>query len=200
MKWSPVRRYLRTYKIYRRQSTSVTYGFASAVAPREQVDESEILQSLEMLGQDTEDVSCVYCGNPAQIWDHLFPIVKAGRQFGPGHRIRNLVPCCGRCSGSKGNKDFETWLPHSFENWKDTLEKLRAYAGGVAEDPPLPPEIEAETEAELDKYWAIRDRVFDLLREADEIAARIQARRGNSGGSQKKISWGQNGKKFACLV
>jgi hypothetical protein len=87
------------------------------------------------------------------------------------------VPCCSKCSGAKGNKDFETWLPHRFENWENTLETLRAYAGGIAEDPPLPPAIAAETETELEKYWAIRDRVFDLLREADEIAARIHALR-----------------------
>jgi hypothetical protein len=95
-----------------------------------------------------------------------------------GQGIGSAISCRAAANAlAARDKDFETWLPHRFDNWLDTLEKLRAYAGGVMQDRPLLPEIQVETEAELHKYWAIRDRVFDLLREADVIAARIHALR-----------------------
>src|SRR5947209_7448752 len=91
MKSSSIRRYLRAYKIYGRSSTTVTYAFASAIAPREAYDHKKISEALAKLKQDPENLSCVYCSKPAEGWDHLIPVTKDGKLFGPGHRISNLV-------------------------------------------------------------------------------------------------------------
>ena len=55
--------------------------------------------------------------------------------------------------------------------------KLRTYLVGEHDGSLLPAEIAAQTEAAVAEYWAIRDRVFDLLRQADAIAGRIHALR-----------------------
>jgi hypothetical protein len=177
MEFESIRRYLRPYKIYGRSSTTISYAFASAIAKREDFDRNKVRQTLAILEQDPEKLSCVYCGEAAQTWDHLVPVVKEGKQFGPGHRIRNLVPCCSRCNGEKGNRDFEVWLPNRFPGWQERIERLRTYIVREPDDSLLPAEIAAQTEAAVAEYWATRDRVFDLLRQADTIAGRIHALR-----------------------
>ena len=145
---------------------------------RDLFDPDRIAVALKILGQDPNDLSCVYCGKPAQGWDHLVPVVKQGKQFGPGHRIRNLVPCCSSCNGSKGNRDFEHWLTERFPGCADRLQRLRAYLSSTGEeDTPLSPEAAAEHDTALRDYWAIRDEIFRLMREADRVADRLHERR-----------------------
>jgi hypothetical protein len=177
MKYESIRRYLRPYKIYGRSSTTISYAFASAIAEMEEFDHDTVRQALGILKQTPENLLCAYCGESAQTWDHLVPVVKNGKQFGPGHRIRNLVPCCSKCNGEKGNRDFEAWLPNRFPGWQERIERLRAYLAGEQDDAPLPAEIETDIEAAVAEYWTIRDQIFELLRQADGIAVRIGARR-----------------------
>ena len=52
---------------------------------------------------------CAYCNAPfaefrEATWDHVIPVTKGG-SFGIG----NLVPCCGSCNSSKGNKTVMEW-------------------------------------------------------------------------------------------
>ncbi|MCJ7831131.1 MAG: HNH endonuclease, partial [Dehalococcoidia bacterium] len=42
---------------------------------------------------------CRYCGSPAEAWDHVYPRAQGG-----GDDYANLVPCCSRCNGLKGNR------------------------------------------------------------------------------------------------
>jgi hypothetical protein len=190
MEFASIRRYLRSYKIYGRSSTTISYAFASAVAEREGFDRNKVRQALAILQQDPEKLSCAYCGEAAQTWDHLVPVVKDGKQFGPGHRIRNLVPCCSRCNGEKGNRDFEVWLPNRFPGWQERIVRLRTYLACEQNDALVPAEIAVQTEATLAEYWAIRDRVFDLLRQADAIAGRIHTLRAAANGGFQSAKGG----------
>jgi hypothetical protein len=193
MEFASLRRYLRPYKIYGRSSTTMSYAFASALAEREGFDRNKVRQALAILEQDPEKLSCAYCGETAQTWDHLVPVVKDGKQFGPGHRIRNLVPCCSRCNGAKGNQDFEVWLPNRFPGWQERISRLRIYLLGEKDDAPLPPDIAAQTETAVAEYWAIRDQVFDLLRQADAIAVRIHAQRAAANDGSESANGGAAG-------
>ncbi|WP_261555539.1 HNH endonuclease [Frankia tisae] len=47
---------------------------------------------------------CVYCGALADETDHLWPLSRGGPDS-----PENLVPCCGRCNRSKGQKLLNEW-------------------------------------------------------------------------------------------
>lgn len=48
---------------------------------------------------------CAYCPAAANTWDHVVP-VSAGGRTEPG----NIVPACGSCNSSKGNREVASWL------------------------------------------------------------------------------------------
>src|SRR5436189_5787860 len=105
MKRERIRHYLRPFRAYGRGSTTVTYALAGAIAPVDPYDDALVAEALVVLGQDPDgDLSCVYCGDPARSWDHVFGLVADGRFSGYGHVIGNLVPCCSTCNSRKGNK------------------------------------------------------------------------------------------------
>ena len=57
-----------------------------------------------------ENFQCAYCGGVASEWDHLRPLVKDKKPTGYISEIHNLVPSCGKCNQSKGNKEWKTWM------------------------------------------------------------------------------------------
>ena len=57
-----------------------------------------------------ETFQCAYCGNKATEWDHLRPLVKNKMPTGYISEIHNLIPSCGKCNQSKGNKDWKAWM------------------------------------------------------------------------------------------
>lgn len=59
---------------------------------------------------DESSFCCSYCGDPASEWDHFRPLVKDQKPTGYISEIHNLVPACGKCNQSKGNKDWKTWM------------------------------------------------------------------------------------------
>jgi hypothetical protein len=48
---------------------------------------------------------CVYCGAPANTWDHIVPVSKGGKTT-PG----NIVPACSHCNSSKKDRDVLEWI------------------------------------------------------------------------------------------
>ena len=42
--------------------------------------------------------------------DHLRPLVKDKEPTGYISEIHNLVPSCGKCNQSKGNKEWKAWM------------------------------------------------------------------------------------------
>jgi hypothetical protein len=178
---SSIRTYLQPYKIYGRRSTTVSHAFTSAIADRDAYDRAAVDEALRILEQTPDNLTCVYCGKPADGWDHLVSLVKDGKPFGPGHRIRNLVPSCGPCNAAKGNREVSQWLPRQAVDWEQRLGRLQAYVANADEEAPA--EAAAEQETALAEYWSIRDRVLDLFRQADDIADRIHELRGRRDGS-----------------
>lgn len=63
--------------------------------------QSELKALLELTG-----CLCAYCGlRPYQHLDHIVPVSKGGSS-----NIKNLLPACGYCNRSKGDKDLAVWL------------------------------------------------------------------------------------------
>ncbi len=106
-----IRSHLAPYSIFSKRKATVAHAFASALAPSDEYDEEKIEAALNALGQkDLKQLSCVYCENQTQTWDHLENRVKAGKPNGYGHQIGNLVPCCRDCNSQKGGKPFREFI------------------------------------------------------------------------------------------
>ena len=71
---------------------------------------AEIAKVLEIFGLNSNNLRCAYCGDKSTEWDHLRPLVKNQRPTGYISEIRNLVPSCGKCNQSKGNKPWRKWM------------------------------------------------------------------------------------------
>lgn len=91
------------------RSSSITNSFVNGIVPIIKPTDAEIDEALAVLGM-TEKVVCAYCGDTATEWDHLRPLVEAQRPTGFIHEIHNLVPACGKCNQSKGNKHWRNWM------------------------------------------------------------------------------------------
>lgn len=79
---------------------------------------------------------CAYCGDNANTLDHLYSPIKNKKLTGYTNEIQNLVPCCGPCNSSKGNKNWEDWLRSNCkrvvlimkkENFKERIEIIQNY-------------------------------------------------------------------------
>lgn len=92
------------------RSSSITAAFVSSVIPVVEPSEAEIKEALDILGLDPDDLRCAYCGDVCTEWDHLRPLVKNKQPTGYYSEIRNLVPSCGKCNQSKGNKRWRDWM------------------------------------------------------------------------------------------
>lgn len=110
MKAASLAKRMRPYSIRAERNTTIYHAFASAIAPVEQFDPDRVRQAMELLGQsDPDNLTCVYCAESAETWDHLLPLVRNRDSSGFGHTLGNLVPCCRACNSSKGNKAWEAW-------------------------------------------------------------------------------------------
>lgn len=91
------------------RSSSVTNSFVNSIIPVLIPTTEEIKRALSILGM-SDAVACSYCGDPWTEWDHLRPIVIDQQPTGYVHEIHNLVPACGKCNQSKGNKPWREWM------------------------------------------------------------------------------------------
>lgn len=93
-----------------RRSSSITAAFVSAIVPQIEPTDDEVKAALDILQMSPDNVSCAYCGAQAVEWDHLRPLVANQKPTGFISEIRNLVPSCGKCNQSKGNKYWMDWI------------------------------------------------------------------------------------------
>src|SRR6266545_5524424 len=65
---------------------------------------SEMLKILGFFGSDPP--VCAFCGTPdISRWDHLIPVTLGGETV-----LGNMVPACGKCDDSKGQKPYGEWI------------------------------------------------------------------------------------------
>jgi len=86
------------------RKSSITNAFVNSLIPVVEPTVDEIEEALRILGMSADDVRCAYCGDVSTEWDHLRPLVVNRRPTGYISEIGNLVPACGKCNQSKGNK------------------------------------------------------------------------------------------------
>jgi hypothetical protein len=92
------------------RSSTITNAFVNSIIPVAPPTDSDIETALSILGMTHSTIECSYCGDTHSEWDHLRPLVKDKMPTGYISEIQNLVPSCGKCNQSKGNKDWQNWI------------------------------------------------------------------------------------------
>lgn len=92
------------------RTSSITNAFVNGIIPCILPSEEEIKNVLDVLGMEKDTIRCAYCGDRYTEWDHFRPLVKNKRPTGYISEINNLVPACGKCNQSKGNKNWKEWI------------------------------------------------------------------------------------------
>lgn len=179
MKKESIKSHLTPYSIHQKRKTTISHAFASAMAPSERYAdvEAKLDAALRLLGQDPDrDLRCVYCGQPAETWDHLVGLVEKSELRGYGHQLGNLVPSCRRCNSVKGSKDWrkhlQTWVPvpSELEVRSASIQSyLELYATRV-----VPGRAADRLPDGWKRYCEIREKIIDLMKEADLLAIRLR--------------------------
>jgi hypothetical protein len=173
------------------RSSTITNAFVTSIIPLAEPTEDEVEHALEKLGMTRATCVCAYCGGKFSEWDHLRPLVKDKRPTGFISEIRNLVPACGKCNQSKGNKDWRVWIESSakgsprsreVEDLNQRIQRLEDYERwGSPERVVFEDIVGAE---DWRRYWAecesLHSRMRDVQCLSDIIRDRVvRSRRGS---------------------
>ncbi|MBS4753241.1 HNH endonuclease [Nocardioides sp. zg-ZUI104] len=162
------------------RSSSVTNSFVNSIIPIVVPEPWQIRQALTTLGM-AEKITCSYCGDPWTEWDHLRPIVVEQQPTGYIHELSNLVPACGKCNQSKGNKPWKQWMfsdaaksPKSrgIADLDERAERLQAYEATY--EPTKVDLAEAVGAEEWQAYWTRWKDLMLQLRAASNHAAYVK--------------------------
>ncbi len=155
------------------RSSSITNSFVNGIVPIIWPTEDQIDEALAILGMSAM-VVCAYCGDGATEWDHLRPLVIGKQPTGYIHEIHNLVPACGKCNQSKGNKAWQAWmfgparlspLTRGVSGLEARAERLTAYEEWGT---PTQVDFAAVVGEELwAQHWRNHEAILQLMRDAE---------------------------------
>ncbi len=127
-------------------------------------------------------VSCAYCGDPSTEWDHLLPLVVGQRPTGYISDIHNLVPACGKCNQSKGNKHWREWmlgsarLSPTSRQTPDIVERMQRLEEFERWAQPTIFDFAAVVDPTLwEQHWVNHGVVIETMKHAEITAAAIRA-------------------------
>jgi hypothetical protein len=164
------------------RKTSITNAFANSIIPVVNPTNEEVGEALHILGLSKDDLRCSYCGDRSTEWDHLRPLILKQQPTGYISEIRNLVPCCGKCNQSKGNKNWRQWIqstaPRSpktrgvkdLQSKVENLEKFEKW--GNCQPLDLKTMVGEDLWA---SHWTKWSEICNLLKQAQEIAQKLNA-------------------------
>jgi hypothetical protein len=162
------------------RSSSITNAFINSIIPVIPPTAEEVKQALDILCITPDTFQCAYCGGIATEWDHLRPLVKNKKPTGYISEICNLVPSCGKCNQSKGNKDWRSWmlsnaeLSPSVRGVKDIAERIKRLEAYESSRVPTKLDFEAIVGTELwSRHWSNWEIMLKMMREAQEVASII---------------------------
>ncbi len=167
-------------KITGRTST-ITNSFVNSIIPVVYPTDAEIENALDLLGMTKDSVGCAYCGDTSTEWDHLNPLVDKQKPTGYISEIANLVPACGKCNQSKGNKAWRVWIvsaarlsPKSrgVSDLETRIQMLERY-----EENNHPERYDFEEIVGSEKwteYWEDWARLLGVMRESQQLAEDIR--------------------------
>ena len=165
------------------RKSSITNAFVNAIIPVIPPTAEEIEQALAILRIDAAQLRCAYCSDKATEWDHLRPLVMKHRPTGFVSEIANLVPSCGKCNQSKGNKPWRTWMQskaplsptgRALADVAVRIERLEEY-----ERWRTPTTVDFEKLLGKDVwegYWELYDGVIVQMKRCQDVADALRAK------------------------
>jgi endonuclease I len=162
------------------RSSSITNAFVNSIIPIIEPTNEQVSEALEILNMGNGNIHCSYCGDKYTEWDHLRPIVLNKKPTGFISEIHNLVPACGKCNQSKGNKPWEAWVLSSaklspksrgIHDLADRIERLKNY-----ENWQKPTKVDFEDIVGISKWsthWENCEKVQKMMRESQLLATEI---------------------------
>jgi hypothetical protein len=171
-----IKKQLRPHRIQDRAST-LTTAFAQAIAPNEKFDHDRVLNAFRDLNQNPVRLICVFCGKPATTWDHLIPLVIEKHFSGYGQWLGNLVPSCAECNASKRRVDWHYFLAtkvHNNQELRARTRLLERYVKNYGRRPISQKTIDKLCPTEMRRLNALKESIFDRMKEADQIADKIR--------------------------
>lgn len=162
------------------RSSSITNAFINSIIPVVAPNAEEVRQAFDILGMTPETFQCAYCGGVASEWDHLRPLVRDKKPTGYISEICNLVPSCGKCNQSKGNKDWKSWMVSTAQlsptarGIKDVAERIKRLEAYEAWVTPTKVDFESAAGEHLwSAHWQNWEQLQSLMRESQELAGKI---------------------------
>lgn len=166
------------------RTSSITNAFVNGIIPVIEPTDGEIDDALRTLGMDRESICCAYCGDTYTEWDHFRPLIVDKGPTGYISEIHNLVPACGKCNQSKGNKSWKKWmysdatLSPKTKGIKDIDYRCRKLEEYEEKYEPIRLDFEDIVGSELWRtHWENHKKLLDLMKtcqeKSDEIKAKI---------------------------
>ena len=162
------------------RSSTITNSFINSIIPVIEPTSEQVKESLEILEMGHGRLECAYCGSECSEWDHLRPLVLNKKPTGYVSEIHNLVPACGKCNQSKGNKPWASWIvsdaklsPKS-KGVKDLDRRIELLSAYEQWQEPTVVDFEAVVGKETwEQHWKNCDRVQNEMRQAQKLATKI---------------------------
>ncbi len=163
------------------RSSSITNSFVNGIIPVVHPTDSDVEEVLEILGM--KEPECSYCGGQSTEWDHFRPLVVKQKPTGYISEIHNLVPACGKCNQSKGNKDWHEWMfgparlspaSRGISDIDERAQRLRDFEQWG--EPRVVNFAEIVGDDLWNRHWANHREILDQMKYAEETAKRIRER------------------------
>lgn len=164
------------------RSSSITNSFINAIIPVIAPTDDEVERALSLLGMSDTGPRCSYCGGVYTEWDHLRPLVVKQRPTGFISEIGNLVPACGKCNQSKGNKPWRLWIRSNarlaparrgVDGLEALVERLEVYEAAWDVRPLNFHDVIGDQA--WDEHWRNWERVLEVMRESQRTAVILQS-------------------------
>ena len=165
------------------RTSSITNAFVNGIIPVVEPTEAEIDDALATLGMTRESICCAYCGDTCTEWDHFRPLIVDKGPTGYISEIHNLVPSCGKCNQSKGNKEWKKWMysdaslspkTRGITDINERCRKLEVYERKYA--PTKLDFVEIVGEELWEKHWNNHEKLLELMKTCQETSDEIQER------------------------
>lgn len=162
------------------RSSSITNAFINSIIPVVVPTSDQVNVALKILGMDETGIQCAYCGGVYSEWDHLRPLVLGKKPTGYISEIQNLIPSCGKCNQSKGNKFWDVWIvsdavlspkKRGIPELDKRITKIQNYEGWQE-----PTKIDFESIVGPEKWeahWDNWKKIQDLMKESQLLATEI---------------------------
>ncbi len=163
------------------RTSSITNAFVNGIIPRIMPSAEEIKEALDILGMDSDTVCCAYCGDKYTEWDHFRPLIVNKQPTGYISEIHNLVPCCGKCNQSKGNKYWKDWIksqaplsPHS-RSISDLELRIHRLEHFEVWGEPIQVDFEKMLGEDLwNEYWHNYEELMQKMKEIQKVSDKIR--------------------------